>query len=241
MLAGAVLVLVWLLSLRFAQGYPGPCCPQVPLPSLSPPSPASLRKTSPVRCPPSFCLHPTPFTRHPQPQPSSQRCLSLIWTHLSSQLCVSSFPISQPLIPPLPSSSLSITSISSPSAPPSSAGTGVLGSSAPKIPSLDTLSTDLSLSLSSHLNIYVKIYGFLASCCFQPSGTWHHHSYLSPDTVLPSGAVDPRGLLSTAGGSPQLLHSAACSQVQTLTSAFLLPGCFLGLPCATHFCPGLKC
>lgn len=113
----------------------------------------------------SFLLpspHPTHKGIHSLSRPHREGASMTIWTHLSSKLCVSSFPISQPCSTSH-SSSLSITSISSPSAPPSSAGTDVLRSLAPKIPSLGSLSTDLSLFLSSHLNIYMKIYDFLAS------------------------------------------------------------------------------
>ena len=83
--------------------------PSLPCPT-SPP--ASLRKTrwSPVRCPSSICLPPTPLTNasiHSLSRPHREGASTLIWTHLSSRFCVSSYPISQPCC--TSHSSLSIT------------------------------------------------------------------------------------------------------------------------------------
>ena len=165
----------------------------------------------------SFLLpspHPTHKGIHSLSRPHREGASTPIWTHLSSKLCVSSFPISQPCSTSH-SSSLSITSISSPSAPPSSAGTDVLRSLAPKIPSLGSLSTDLSLFLSSHLNIYMKIYDFLD---------------LSPDTVLPRSAVDPRGLLSRRSSQQPCLLLPAPPGSNSYLSLSLLPRCFPRTP-----------
>ena len=67
---------------------------------------------------------------------------------------------------------------------------------------------------------------FLPPIVFRPSDTWHHHRDLSPDTVLPSGAVDPRGLLSRRSSQQPCILLPAPSDSNSYLCLSLLPGCF---------------
>ena len=194
-----------------------------------------------MRCPSSICLHPTPLTNasiHSLSRPHREGASTLIWTHLSSRFCLSSFPISQPCC--TSHSSLCIT------APPlhrlllplqvrTCLGLQLLK----YLPW--TLSTDLSLSLSSPLNIYAKIVDFLASCLFFNPVTLSIAIASSHLTFLPRGAVEPLGLLSRRGSlQPCILLPAPPGSHSPLppSATTMLPS---DSPCRTHFRPGLNC
>lgn len=110
----------------------------------------------PSPCPTHKCIHSLS-------RPHREGASTLIWTHLSSSFCVSSFPISQPCS--TSHSSLSITAsplhrLLLPLQVRMCLGLQLLK----YLPW--TLSLLTSPSLSSHLNFYPKIYNFLASYLF---------------------------------------------------------------------------